>query len=658
MNGVRTGPGRTSGERPPRRTAPLLVVVAVLAAWIGTAAVAPAPAGAAPAPTVSSLVPNKGRTAGGDTVVITGTGFTGATEVRFGPYAVAPSFTVDSDTQITVTSPSGYDATVNVWVTTPAGTNPNTSTSWFHYIPPPYVTRVSPVAGPSTGGTELRITGSSLTPTLAVSFNGVPAASFRVEGKTGYLYATTPPLPTGPADVVVQTPYGTSGSSGNDEYLVIDPGVPVLTERSPATGSEIGGVAVTITGTDLDLVTAVRFGGTPAASFVIQSPGQLVAVTPPHAVGTVPIALDAVAGTSPATRYATFEYTPQPPPTLHSVSPNYATELGGTPVTLTGVGFTGATKVEFGLGNPAPSFTVLSDSTIVTVSPPMASAQIVNVRVTTPLGLSTTGWSSQWVYTGPPKITALSPAAGPASGGTTVTITGTRLGATTRVDFGTVPSPSITLVDPYTVTAVAPPLPPGDHAVKIVAFNGTSAPTPAAVYHASGVPTVGSLTPWSGSTAGGTTITVKGTGFTAATEVRFGNTPATSFVVVDDTTVTAVTPAGTAGSAPVRVTTPGGTSTAALGSYFTWVAPGAPIVASVDPSRGTTAGGYTVVLTGAGFTGATSVRFGATAATFSVDSDTRITATVPARPAGLVTVWVGGPGGTSSTGPRSWFTYL
>jgi hypothetical protein len=73
-------------------------------------------------PTVTGLSPATGGVAGGESVVITGTGLTGTTAVDFGGVA-ATSFSVDSDTQITAVAPASATGTVDVTVTAPAGTS-------------------------------------------------------------------------------------------------------------------------------------------------------------------------------------------------------------------------------------------------------------------------------------------------------------------------------------------------------------------------------------------------------------------------------------------------------------------------------------------------------------------------------------------------------
>jgi hypothetical protein len=129
--------------------------------------------------------------------------------------------------------------------------------------------------------------------------------------------------------------------------------------------------------------------------------------------------------------------------------------------------------------------------------------------------------------------------------------------------------------------------------------------------------------------------------------VSIGGTAATvAFINYDKTQITAVTPAHAAGAAQVVVTTAGGSSTEAVN--FTYVA--APVVVSVSPAAGPIGGG-TVIITGTGFTGATSVRFiPLNITSFTVDSDTQITAELPGSAAGYYNVEVTTPdGGKSNT---------
>jgi len=87
------------------------------------------------------------------------------------------------------------------------------------------------------------------------------------------------------------------------------------------------------------------------------------------------------------------------------------------------------------------------------------------------------------------------------------------------------------------------------------------------------------------------------------------------------------------------------------------VVPAGPTVSSISPANGPAAGGTSVTITGTGFTGATSVSFGSTAASdFKVESDTQITATSPAG-SGAVNVIVTTKNGTLATGAAYQFTY-
>ncbi|MFF3752443.1 ice-binding family protein [Streptomyces sp. NPDC002018] len=158
------------------------------------------------------------------------------------------------------------------------------------------------------------------------------------------------------------------------------------------------------------------------------------------------------------------------------------------------------------------------------------------------------------------------------------------------------------------------------------------------------------VSPNQGSTGGGDAVTLTGSHFTGTTGVRYGSRPATSFTVVNDTTLATITPSGH-GAVPVSVTTPGGTGV--VGTFY-YLPP--PVIRLVPPPAGPLAGGNTVILTGLGLYTTSEVRFGTQIAEFTVDSDGQLTVTVPAAiSAGPVAVTVRARGGIADTVT---YTYL
>lgn len=110
-------------------------------------------------------------------------------------------------------------------------------------------------------------------------------------------------------------------------------------------------------------------------------------------------------------------------------------------------------------------------------------------------------------------------------------------------------------------------------------------------------PTVTGVSPTSGTTAGGTAITITGTNFTGANTVTIGGNNATLVTVASATKITAVTPAGVAGAADVRVTTGNGTSAINPGAKFTYVVPNPPIASSSSSTVAYGSSGNAITLT-------------------------------------------------------------
>jgi formylglycine-generating enzyme required for sulfatase activity len=330
-----------------------------------------------------------------------------------------------------------------------------------------------------------------------------------------------------------------------------------------------------------------------------------------------------------------------------SVTPSVGPIAGGTQVTIGGTNFTGATEVRIG-GLPA-AFSIINDTTIVATTP-ASTAGAKPVRIISPQGSSSL--VKAFTYFGDPLISSVSPSSGPTTGGTTITITGTNQTGATSVTVGGVAALDAIVVDSSTVSAVTPSGALGAVAVAVTTPGGKASLSNAFTFVVP-APTISSVSPSSGPTTGGTTITITGTNLTGATSVTVGGVAATSVAVVNETTVTAVTPAGTAGAKTVTVTTAGGIATLPNGfAYFAM-----PTISSVSPSYGPTTGGTAITITGTNLAGATSVTVGGVAATsVAVVNSTTVTAVTPTGPVGGQSVVLTTPDGPATL--ASGFAYV
>jgi hypothetical protein len=242
------------------------------------------------------------------------------------------------------------------------------------------------------------------------------------------------------------------------------------------------------------------------------------------------VALGAVGG-NVGTAYASG------PPTVTSVKPSSGPATGGTLVHIKGTNFTEVTAVSFG-SNSATSFTV--ESGVITAQAP-AGAGTVDVTVTTPEGTSATSSADRFSYL--PAVTSLSPGSGPVDGGTAVTITGGDFTGATAVKFGSSDAVGFTVNSDESITAVSPAELEGTVDVRVTTPEGTSPKSPNDRFKFT--PTVTGVSPGTGPPAGGTHVTVTGTGFAVgetATVIKLGGVPAVSVNCATTTECTAITP--------------------------------------------------------------------------------------------------------------------
>ncbi|MGO8875383.1 MAG: IPT/TIG domain-containing protein [Acidimicrobiales bacterium] len=604
------------------------------------------PGPAAP-PVVSAVSPDVGGN--GTAVVVTGTGFTRASAVHFGPVA-ARSFTVNSDASLTAVAPAGSVTgnPIDVTVMTPAGTSAVTSGDEYTYQAAPVVSGVSPNGGSPLGGYEVTINGSGFTNASEVDFGTAAAPSFSVNDDSSITATVPPGVDT--VNVTVIAPGGTSSTSSADRFAY---GAPVVANVSSDVGSPLGGYRVTITGTGFTGTRRVDFGTVAATDVAVLSDTSLT-VTVPAGTATVDVTVTTAAGTSATSPDDQFSYVATPSVTL--ISPDEGPLAGGDVVMISGASLTGATAVHFG-ATPATSLTLLSDTSLEATAPPGTGT--VDVTVSVPGGTSAVSSADEYTYVAVPTVTTVNPGNGPASGGTSVDISGSGFSSATEVDFGPGNAASFTVNSDSSITATAPGLPAGGGPVDVTVISpgGTSATSVADVFTYLTPPTVTSVSPAAGPPTGGTQVLIAGSGFTHATTVSFGGVPGTGVSVVSTSLLLATSPAGS-GSVDVTVTTASGVSVTSSADQFTYET--APTVSTVSPAIGPLGGNVTVTITGNNFSAASAVNFGAEAsASVTVSSPTTITATAPsALSPGAVDVTVVTPSGTSATSSADEFTYV
>jgi subtilisin family serine protease len=483
-------------------------------------------------PTITSLSPTSGSSAGDTSVVINGTGFvglSGAGAVTFGG-TNATAYTVDSPTQITATAPAHAEGTVSVRVATAFGTSADTADDDYTYVipPAPSVSGLSPDMGPVTGGTSVIVSGSDFSGATAVTFGGVAASRFVVLSGTR-IRATTPARPEGTVQVEVTAPGGRSADTLADDFTYV--AAPTISSLSPDSGPTAGGTSVTIEGSGfvkLSGATAVTFGGVSATSYSVDSSTRITATAPAHLAGTVRVQVTAAGGATSDVVADDYTYVLPAPQSFE------ANDLR--------VAYTG------------------SWGSFATASASGGSYERAN-----------TNGSSATIYFNGDKLDWI------AMKGTTTGIADVSLDGVFRTSIDLSATSATYKVNvwstgllPSGVHYVTISWKPGNAAGKFITLDrvdvlGTLLYPP---------PSITSVSPATVSTAGGSIVVINGSGFTGlsgAGAVTFGGENAASYTVKDSTKITAVAPAHSAGAVRVQVTAPGGTTPDTGADDFTYV---------------------------------------------------------------------------------------
>ncbi|MDE2445850.1 MAG: Ig-like domain-containing protein, partial [Alphaproteobacteria bacterium] len=286
-------------------------------------------------------------------------------------------------------------------------------------LPAPTITAITPVTGPTLGGTVVTITGTNFTNTSTVKF-GANAATAVVFNSATSITATSPVGVAGMADITVTSATGTSSTSAADQFTYakamqsvaftsIKPtNPPIGSTYTPVVVGGAGTAPVVISVSDLCSLSGgvVTFN---AAGFCVISANQ---------------ASDANYDAAAQVQQVITVPPPANAPKLTSIAPTTGLPSGGTLVTLTGTGFTGATSVTFD-GAPLAAFTFVNDTSITITTPAGAAGSKANVQVVTPAGSNADNALFQYVKGAQVVVFTSNAPTSPVVGGTyTPTATG------------------------------------------------------------------------------------------------------------------------------------------------------------------------------------------------------------------------------------------
>jgi len=334
------------------------------------------------APAISSISPNNTPKEGGDTITITGTGFTDGVKVKFGDVYLN-TVTLINDTTLTVITPASAAGTVDV-VVEDIYSQSTTLANGFTYVNAVMtISAITPNGGPVAGGRAVTIDGTNFfsgTPQMTVSFGGTLATNVQILSPT-QITMTAPAHASGVVDVVV-TSYDNQVATETQAYTYVD--APIAASSTPSTGYIAGGETVTLTGSHFRANTKVKVGTAYSPSVIVINDTTLQFTAPiVQKPGLFNIVVEDSYGTiSTLTNAYTYQL---PNPSLASLSPNSGPMGGGTIVTITGADFVvnpdGATWYQVRFGSVLATNITVVNSTTLTAQTPANTIGLVDISI-------------------------------------------------------------------------------------------------------------------------------------------------------------------------------------------------------------------------------------------------------------------------------------
>lgn len=572
-----------------------------------------------PQATVRSLLPSTGSVQGGTIINVSGAGFINTTEAaclvgeRFGeatyinPTLVqcrVPEAQTEDGTSLAAVriANNGVDFTDNL-------------DAIFEYVPSFEVIYVEPTAGPTTGGTTLRVTGTGFETASNISCV-VNEVIVETVVETSERVACATPSAASPGRVkIALTNNRVDFSRTLVSFLYHSP--IEVTSVYPTSAPENGGSRLLVTGSGFTDTAGLsctftfyagRERSTIESAAVYISENLVSCGSPAERVGEASVhitnnGVDLSASWVPFTVTSTS--------TVTMVWPSSGSTNGGTDTRVRGTAFVDSLTAFCRFGDEiVRANTVVDHTTVLCTSPPREDEGQVTVDFTSN-GVDWTASGVSFTYLPPIEILGVSPNIGPLGGGTVVLVSGSGIGEAANggklsCRFGRIVV-SATLTGAGGALCVAPPsLALGPSSLEL-SSNGVDFSSDGWMFYYSPDITVASGWPLFGPESGETSVTIMGTGFTntRALVCEFGSV---GTIVranwVDSTTISCLSPPHMPGTASLRLSV-NGQQFLETGLVFKYLMEST--VRAITPSFGSSQGGTLVQVTGAGFVNSTSL---------------------------------------------------
>ncbi|HWV37688.1 MAG TPA: IPT/TIG domain-containing protein [Vulgatibacter sp.] len=518
---------------------------------------------------LTAVRPPRGSRDGGTTVVLVGKGFAGdgaarpQVSITFGSNPSFDGRVIDDET-IYATAPPGTPGDADVKLEL-SGVGSAVCKACFRYLEPVSVTSLEPSTGSVNGGGEVVLRGTGLREGMTVLFGGRAALDPVAEGDGALRVILPPGDGPGLVDVRVFDADGQAWLRKAFQYvdrLRVD-------QVDPPGGPLAGGNTVAVRGSGFTAGARLFVGGVEVPAQLVSST-ELQAVMPAGAAaGAVDLQVVTSQGAASA-RYAFFD----PDETgvnLYAISPMRGSIAGGDEVVLVGTGLDGGQLAVHVGGKLALPATAEGKNFVRVVTPPADAPGAADVEVRLAEGAASL--PGAFHYTGRIQVDRVSPQKGGVAGGTAIQIEGSGFPAGAKVFVGALEATGVARVSDGLITAVTPRGSEGPVPVRVVdPADPDAAGLLADGFRYEGPFSLALVDPPVGARAGGTRVTLRGSGFDSRLRVIFGLAEADGVEVLDPFTAVVLSPKGDTGIVDVTAGTDE-LSKATLPAAFTYVDP-------------------------------------------------------------------------------------